>query len=315
MMTVVKNLVSGIIDYAGLFPPANLSLDQAVDNFSHYLGSDYSWMLARLILPVARLEEIESIDSFGASGWNWQISALIPSVGSPNGAFEQAIVSIEHFNRRHTANQQPQAVVDSVEIKASTVDEVRATIADMPSGMNVFLEIPHAEDPTKLLEQIRDTGNNLFAKIRTGGITLDLIPSESEVARFISNCARLNVGFKATAGLHHPMQGLYPLTYATNPEFGMLFGYLNVFVAACFAFSKNVSTDVITAILIEPDSAAFRVTDQTLTWRDLEISANQVYDIRATKAISFGSCSFEEPTTELDEMGWLEGVGSTNDNY
>ena len=315
MKSVVKNLVAGIVDYAGLFPPASLPLDHTVQNFSRYLSSDYSWMLSRLILPVARLEEIELIDSFVVSEMNWQISALVPAISAPNDAFAKAIESITHFNQRHNANHPPRAIVDSVEIKASTVDDVLASIGATPSDLKLFIEISTADDPTRLLEQIRQSSKNAFAKIRTGGISLDLIPSELEVARFIYSCAKLNVGFKATAGLHHPMQGLYPLTYAADPEYGKLFGYLNIFIAACFAFSKGISTEVIQAILIEPDSTEFRVADQSLAWRDLEISADQVYEIRTTKAISFGSCSFEEPTTELAELDWLEGVGSANDNY
>ena len=53
----VRTLLSGIIDYAGLFPPSMVSMRQAVANFSAYKSGENSWMLGRFVLPVARLGE------------------------------------------------------------------------------------------------------------------------------------------------------------------------------------------------------------------------------------------------------------------
>ena len=52
-------LLSGLIDYAGLFPPASLAMAAAVANYDAYLRGEYSWILGRFIVPVARLEEFE----------------------------------------------------------------------------------------------------------------------------------------------------------------------------------------------------------------------------------------------------------------
>ena len=40
-------LVSSIIDYAGLFPPARLPLDTAIGNYARYRTEPEAWMLAR----------------------------------------------------------------------------------------------------------------------------------------------------------------------------------------------------------------------------------------------------------------------------
>ena len=56
----IHALMSGLIDYAGLFPPAKLPMDKAVANYAKYLGSPESWMLGRFILPVSRLEEFRT---------------------------------------------------------------------------------------------------------------------------------------------------------------------------------------------------------------------------------------------------------------
>lgn len=50
-------LLHGLVDYAGLYPPAKLGMAAAVDNYATYLHSRESWMLGRFICPVSRLEE------------------------------------------------------------------------------------------------------------------------------------------------------------------------------------------------------------------------------------------------------------------
>jgi hypothetical protein len=56
----------------------------------------------------------------------------------------------------------------------------------------------------------RDAG--AFAKARTGGVTPDLFPSPARLMDFLRAALDEEVRFKATAGLHHPLRGSYPLT-------------------------------------------------------------------------------------------------------
>src|SRR6478735_8180689 len=48
-----------LIDYAGLFPPSNLSLDSAIQNYANYKNSGDSWMLGPFVLPVSQLKQLE----------------------------------------------------------------------------------------------------------------------------------------------------------------------------------------------------------------------------------------------------------------
>ena len=48
----------GLIDYAGLFPPASLDLAAAVRNFTWYRLGDDNWMLGRFIVPASRLQDV-----------------------------------------------------------------------------------------------------------------------------------------------------------------------------------------------------------------------------------------------------------------
>jgi hypothetical protein len=54
----VRALMTGAIDYAGLFPPAALSMRDAVGNFARYRSSSHAWMLGCFVVPAARLEEL-----------------------------------------------------------------------------------------------------------------------------------------------------------------------------------------------------------------------------------------------------------------
>ena len=48
MKTSLSVFQDHLIDYAGLFPPANLSLDAAIENYAQYINSEDSWMLGPL---------------------------------------------------------------------------------------------------------------------------------------------------------------------------------------------------------------------------------------------------------------------------
>ena len=57
MATPLRSLLTGLVDYAGLFPPAELAMAQAVEKYASYRKGAHTWMLGRFVLPVPRLEE------------------------------------------------------------------------------------------------------------------------------------------------------------------------------------------------------------------------------------------------------------------
>ena len=58
MVPSLRALLDGVIDYAGLFPPARLPLGEAVRNYLRYRRDPDSWMLARFVCPSARLDDL-----------------------------------------------------------------------------------------------------------------------------------------------------------------------------------------------------------------------------------------------------------------
>ncbi len=157
----------------------------------------------------------------------------------------------------------------------------------------------YCEVSIEQLDEVKKAGS--FAKIRTGGIAPDAIPSIESVASFITGCAEGRLSFKATAGLHHPIRSMHRLSYEPDACSAMMHGFVNVFLAAAFAWHGNRE---IQSILAETDASAFRFDDRA-HWRDLSLSSEEIADSRRKFAHSFGSCSFEEPIEDLQVLGWL----------
>src|SRR5437870_206137 len=58
MSASLRALLDQSIDYAGLFPPAKLPLDEALRNYARYRKETESWMLSHFVSPVERLAEL-----------------------------------------------------------------------------------------------------------------------------------------------------------------------------------------------------------------------------------------------------------------
>ena len=58
MQPSLRALLTGVLDYAGLFPPAKLPLHQALAHYANYRQSSDRWMLGHFVLQAARLGEL-----------------------------------------------------------------------------------------------------------------------------------------------------------------------------------------------------------------------------------------------------------------
>lgn len=306
-MSSIHLLLKQLIDYAGLFPPAELSMREAVANYERYLGGAHAWMLGRFVVPASRLAEWESSfrEVATSSGQPWLLSALVESAAQAD-RFSSSLQAIAEFNARNAVSERPAALVDTIEGRAATEQEIVDANRAVPSEMHFFLELPLDSGLPALLDEIQraQAHRPLMAKIRTGGVVATAIPAVRHVTTFLAECAARQIGFKATAGLHHPVRGEYRLTYCQPSPRAVMYGFLNVFVAACAAFDDPRNLERIDAILMETDPRKFLFQEESIGWRDEHWSSAQVSDMRR-KAISFGSCSFEEPREDLQALSLI----------
>ena len=250
---------------------------RAVENYARYRVSPESWMLGRFVVPVSRLDELEA-----------SVSAP-PLVSASIGA------DLETDLARIARSPFP---IDTIELKAADAAQIESAMRRIPSRLTPYFEISSAG----LIPAIRAAGAR--AKIRTGGITPEAFPSADAIAQFIAACAEHNVAFKATAGLHHPLRCYRALTYSADGPSGWMFGFLNVFVAAVLA-QLGVAAGMLKYVLLEESAEAFVFNDVRMAWSGHVLTVAEIADTRRELAISFGSCSFEEPVADLKSLGLL----------
>jgi hypothetical protein len=208
------------------------------------------------------------------------------------------VVSADRLERVPACLDKSLAVLgDSDEPRAAVIESKRAIRAERP----VYCEVATtaSDSDRSIFSQVQRTG--CFAKIRTGGVKPEMIPSVREVARFIITCAELRLPFKATAGLHHPIRAVYPLTYEVSPPRAEMHGFLNLLMAAALAWHGERDLD---PVLSEVDPTCFRF-DERAHWRDRSLDAAMIREARQHFIHSVGSCSFDEPVQGLQELGLL----------
>jgi len=280
-MTAGRALMAGLVDYAGLFPPAALEMPEAVRRYRGYLAGEDRWALGRFVVPAARLAEFEPAFEDVCCGerepvWTLSVLGAGDLSGLTRGAFS----------------------VESVEVKAGSVTEAERELADLGGEIPVYVEF----DPGRaaaMLPALARAGAR--AKIRVGGVVAEAFPTVETVAGFLLACARARVPFKATAGLHHAVRGDYKLTYEADSARATMHGFANVFLAAALAWRGAEKRAVMKTL----GATEFHFGAENVRWLGFELSSAQIASARREFAVSYGSCSFEEPIEEARALGWV----------
>jgi hypothetical protein len=301
-LDIVGALLRDLIDYAGLFPPASLAMATSVANYDAYSRSEWSWILGRFIVPVARLSEFEEAfvglpaPAPGIRFTNWRLSVLLGSDPVAN------VARIREFNARMASSSSGRrAVVESVEVKVASPEEVKRLSGIIPTELATYFEFP-LSSCAECIAAVAGCGRR--AKIRTGGETADKFPAPESVIEFIRLCAEANVPFKATAGLHHPLRSVHRFTYQPDSPSGIMHGFVNVFLAAAF-LRAGMEPKIAVQLLDEQSADAFHFDLDGVSWRKHRLSRREIEAARQRFAVSFGSCSFTEPVDDLKSIRLL----------
>jgi hypothetical protein len=295
MVPSLRALLDGVIDYAGLFPPARLPLDEAVRNYLRYRREPERWMLARFVCPAARLTELGSLLREVGPG-----EAPVPAAALGRGGqtvqdfadgVSQDLRLIEEFRTRFGER----AGVEVLELRGPetwTPDlrEVHAATqsARLPA---VFYE---ASDSTKRVRLVAHAG----CKFRCGGVQPEAFPSPGDVASVINACRDAGVPLKFTAGLHNPIRRFDPGLRVR------MHGFVNVFGAAVLAHARGLTAEQLLPILEDEDAGDFVFDDTGFRWKEYRAGTEEIVAARR-RVVSFGSCSFDEPREDLRTLGWL----------
>ena len=148
------------------------------------------------------------------------------------------------------------------------------------AAQEVYCELPLGDDVSFRILQLGELG--LRAKVRCGGAA---VPGILQLAELVAACRRLEVPFKATAGLHHPVR--------SDGEHG----FLNLLAAAVFGDEEEA--------LAEEDPSAFELTRDAFGWGGRTAGAAEIARVRSELFVGFGSCSAQEPIDGLRELRLL----------
>ncbi|MDK1027113.1 MAG: hypothetical protein QGM49_07290, partial [Actinomycetota bacterium] len=294
---------AALIDYAGLFPPASLDMDDAVVAYRRALASPQSWVAGRFLCRASQLTDLaaSATASLVAGDQPWEIGVIFDL---PPG--ESAALATDFH-----AEMDPVMTVAAAEARLDEPTAVRvgalldAILAIAPDVVP-FVEVDRSaslRDQVELitdgLEQRHRVGG---AKIRCGGVSPDLVPTPGEVAEFIMAATTRSLPFKATAGLHQPIRHF-------DEELGVeRHGFVNLLMASTFAAS-GMDRAVLEAVIAEVDPDAFAISTAFASWRDHEVPGSALRRTRQSGFVSYGSCDFDEPVEALRALGFI-GEGS-----
>ncbi|MGB9475389.1 MAG: hypothetical protein WCE87_10025 [Candidatus Udaeobacter sp.] len=299
----LRTLLAHSIDYAGMFPPCSLGLDQALGNQAEYVRSPDAWMLGAFVLSTAQFDAIRQLLAQFDAQHPLRVAALGPKTASTNAFLDgledadAAILSLSRHNVDLVSITHLEMFLPH-EVDLASLKDAKSILGDLP----VFWEAPPdtAERTIALLAEINSDADvaTFGYKLRTGGVTPDAFPTSTQIARALVTPATHQLPIKFTAGLHHPLR-----QYREEVQTKM-HGFLNVLGAAVLAAEHQWNANQ-TAIMLEDENVdSFSFTDDFFSWREWRIDSKRL-QYRRRFVVSFGSCSFNEPRDDLRALDLL----------
>lgn len=322
MSASLRALLGGVIDYAGLFPPARLDFESAYRNYLRYRGEADAWMLGRFVCPAARLGEIDrfrdeilgakqpfALTVIGRGGettadWAEGLRADL-GVAASFRARHGGRVSADVFEVKLPSALSGEGLRDLLPQAARIIDgsgewpifpyvevsfggDWRARLPTIAAALAEWNQGAPADRPAR----------SFGVKIRTGGLESSAVPSVEQVAFAIAASRDAGVALKATAGLHHPFRHFDAGLGAK------VHGFVNVFGAGVLAQARCLPENEIRNIIADENGEDFDFTEEAFRWREVAATPAEVLAGRRLMT-SFGSCSFDEPRDDLRRLGLL----------
>jgi hypothetical protein len=290
---------AAFVDYAGLFPPASLTVEQAVAGYRENRTTSSGWVSGRFLVRASQLEELASVvtPTMTVDEGPWEIGVVFDT--TPAEAASRAAA----FH----AEMEPALSVAAAETRItdpshSGITALVTTIGSINPDVVAFLEVLRNADVRSQIDRIGSVlgaaGMAGGAKLRCGGVTSDLFPSTADVAAFISAAVDASVPFKATAGLHQPVRHF-------DAELDVWrHGFINLLIATAAA-TAGETDEIVHEIVREIDPEAFAISPAFAKWKDLRFPGSAIRRMRQRNFIAYGSCDFDEPIESLTAMSLL----------
>jgi hypothetical protein len=265
-------LLAGLIDYAGIFPPSQLALRDAVNEYRELRAGPHAGILGSFLVRSSLLAELDPLDVPA----DWLIGVVVDE------PLDAAVDRVLSSARRISQIELP---VRDGNDSPKLVDQLDR----LPEEVAVFLEAAVTASIADQVARIAQLGRGervVRAKLRTGGVTAGSTVPDDVLAGFMIACHEYDLAWKATAGLHQPLRHVA----ASIGE--VQHGFLNVLAAAWIVEQGGSAPDVAAVI------AAVRLDELAIPSADVR-----------RRMVSFGSCSVDEPVSELMALGLMAEIG------
>lgn len=297
----VRAAFAQLIDYAGLFPPAQLDMATSLAEYCEARRGPFAWMLGRFIVPASRISELLAAP---ANGYPVTLSVIVDTGSDSRTWLARLQDTLAEIAQVRSAEARVR--VEALEIALPPLATQRETYDAAIGQFAAALRNAGLGDVPAFVELPRDarwrselngalfalSRHRLGAKLRCGGVSAQAFPSAQEVAAFlVAAIGEHHLPMKATAGLHHPL-------YHRDDEIGvMMHGFLNVLAGAVFARAGADLSQVQRVVECEDV--------RPVTPGAPGLSADSLRVTRELAFIGYGSCSFSEPTDDLQALGIL----------
>lgn len=271
-------LLRGLVDDAGLFPPASLPMAEALSRHQADERAGSAMLTHRFLCPASRLGELRA--------------ALGPGPLRLGLILDRGPASVQPALAEITAD--PRLTLELIETplgpgdQAALAQAALAALAEVP--VPVFLEPAAGPGALAAIAVLAghpgDAGRGV--KVRCGGLTASAFPAPPVLASFLLACVAADLPVKATAGLHHAVRHVDPATGFTQH------GFLNLLVAVTQAV-QGAPAAAVTAVLSCED-------DRLLAGRVAQLPAGVARRARQI-LVSYGSCSTADPMAEAAALG------------
>ncbi len=329
MKTSLRPFLSHIVDYAGLYPPSELPLEEAFRKYLSHIEQKESWMLSKFVVGTGLLRDlITLIDAEPESPSPFKIT-LVGAASDDLDSFKKVIDNTVSVIKNALASTEKKIRVSTLEIKVPLACLKEENSSDLQAAIEytvqsmaksetlpyqIFFEVPGFEfdiDYAKELVQGIHTHNEWLEsnekenycfsgfKIRCGGVEAFQFPPSDYLAEAITFSRENAVPLKFTAGLHHPVR------HFNDSVQTKMHGFLNVFGASLLSYSKKLSATELLEILNDENASNFSFDETEFSWKGQSVSFEELHMLRDLSVTSFGSCSFDEPVEDLQKLNLI----------
>jgi hypothetical protein len=250
MTSTNTGLLVGWFNDAGSFPPAALTITQAVANHARHHVSWYDALLASFVSIDSRLVKLDTYATrLGLR--RLDVTVVVPA---GLGALPDTLATLHRCPRlRLRAIEVPLAATP-----IPTAAHAAGELAELDVAL--YVEVPNSPTSERQIHQLRTHGMGL--KLRGGGSSVFTFNPEDHLALTILHCAAERLPFTCATGVSRAVRHQDPNTLLQRH------GFLNITLATLAAVTTG-SHATVRDILADTDHHTIADTTRTLPGRDV----------------------------------------------